>query len=155
MKVEFTINGRSAEVDVAPTARLLDVLRGPLGLIGCREACGEGECGACTVLIDGRAVNACLVPAAEVAGARVTTIEGVLGPDGALSPLQQAFVDAGAVQCGFCTPGMVLSAKALLDANPDPSDDDIRTALVGNLCRCTGYVQIIDAVRAAARGRRQ
>ena len=153
-RLQFTINGRAAEVDVAPTDRLLDVLRGPLGLQGCREACGEGECGACTVLIDGRAVNACLVPALEVAGATVTTIEGVLGPDGALSPLQQAFIDAGAVQCGFCTPGMVLSAQALLDANPAPDDDDIRAALVGNLCRCTGYVQIIEAVRAAARGRR-
>jgi len=152
-QLELIVNGAATRVDVAGGERLIDVLRGPLGLSGCREGCGNGECGACTVLLDGRVVNACLVLAAEVAGRAVTTVEGLLGPGGELHPVQRAFVDHGAVQCGFCTPGMIMSAVALLDANPSPSDAEIRDALLGNLCRCTGYVQIIAAVRAAAEAR--
>ena len=146
----FVVNGRSVEVAVLPHQRLIDVLRGPLGLTGTKEGCGEGECGACTVIVDGRTVNACLFPALEIAGREVVTIEGLADPPGELSTIQQAFVDHGAIQCGFCSPGMILSAKALLDAHPDPDDGAIREALMGNLCRCTGYVQIVDAVRHAA-----
>jgi carbon-monoxide dehydrogenase small subunit len=153
--VTFTVNGGAAEVLAAPGDRLLDVLRGPLGLVGCREACGNGECGACTVLVDGKAMNACLVPALEIDGRSVTTIEGLVGAGGELSPLQRAFVAHGGIQCGFCTPGMILAAKALLDANPAPTEREIREALVGNLCRCTGYAQIVRAIQAAAaEGRR-
>jgi carbon-monoxide dehydrogenase small subunit len=149
-EISFELNGDPVTVAVRPHQRLLDVLRGPLGLTGTKEGCGEGECGACTVLVDGQAVNSCLVPAPEAAGTRVVTIEGLAGPRRGLSTLQQAFVDAGAIQCGFCTSGMILSARALLDARPDPTDDEIREALLGNLCRCTGYVQILQAVRLAA-----
>jgi len=148
--VTLTVNGAPATALVAPTDRLLDLLRGPLGLIGCREGCGNGECGACTVLVDGKAVNACLMPALEAEGRTITTIEGLVGPGGKLAPLQRAFVEHGGIQCGFCTPGMILAAKALLDANPAPTEGEIRTALVGNLCRCTGYTQIVQAVQAAA-----
>ena len=119
-------------------------------LTGGREGCGNGECGACTVLVDGKAVNACLMPALEAEGRTITTIEGLVGPGGKLAPLQSAFVEHGGIQCGFCTPGMILAAKALLDANPAPTEGEIRTALVGNLCRCTGYTQIVQAVQAAA-----
>jgi len=150
----FTVNGRATTVEVAPLDRLLDALRGPLGLVGCREGCGNGECGSCTVLLDGKAVNACLVPALEVEGRSVTTIEGLVGDGGALAPLQRAFVAHGAIQCGFCTPGMILAAQALLDANPAPTEREIREALVGNLCRCTGYAQIVQAIQAAAAARR-
>lgn len=146
----FLVNGQTSIVHVAPSDRLIDVLRGPLGLTGCREGCGNGECGACTVIVAGRAVNACLYPALEAEGKPITTIEGLVGPGGKLSPLQQAFVDHGGIQCGFCSPGMILAAQALLDAKPAPTDDEIREALIGNLCRCTGYVQIVDAVKAAA-----
>jgi carbon-monoxide dehydrogenase small subunit len=151
--VAFAVNGAAVEVPVRPTERLLDVLRGPLGLTGTKEGCGAGECGACTVLVDGRPVNACLYPAREVDGREVTTIEGLGGPDGALSDVQRAFVDAGAIQCGFCSPGMILAATALLAEEPRPSDARIRDALVGNLCRCTGYVQIVEAVGTVARRR--
>ncbi len=144
------VNGDVVEAEVAPADRLIDLLRGPLGMTGTKEGCGNGECGACTVLVDGRPVNSCLYPALEADGRRVTTIEGLVGPGGELSPLQRAFVDHGGIQCGFCTPGMILSAAALLADNEDPSDDEIREALVGNLCRCTGYEQIIASVRAAA-----
>ncbi len=149
-EISFELNGDVVTVAVRPHQRLLDVLRGPLGLTGTKEGCGEGECGACTVLLDGQAVNSCLVPAPEAAGTRIVTIEGLAEPRRGLSALQQAFVDAGAIQCGFCTAGMILSARALLDARPDPTDDEIREALLGNLCRCTGYVQILQAVHLAA-----
>ena len=149
--IRFTVNGTPAEVTANGGRRLLDVLREDLGLTGTKEGCGEGECGACTVLLDGRAVNACLFPALEASERSVTTIEGLQGAGGKLSLIQQAFVDHGAIQCGFCSPGMILSAQALLDRNPSPSDHEIREALAGNLCRCTGYVQIAEAVKAAAR----
>jgi carbon-monoxide dehydrogenase small subunit len=143
------INGKHINLPVAPQRRLLDVLREDLGLTGVKEGCGEGECGACTVLINGKPVNSCLVLAPEADGAEITTIEG-LARDNGLHPLQQAFLDAGAVQCGFCTPGMVLSAKALLDVNPNPDSEEVRVAVSGNLCRCTGYTKIFDAVNLAA-----
>ncbi|MCC6465183.1 MAG: (2Fe-2S)-binding protein [Planctomycetes bacterium] len=148
--LHLKLNGRDAALEVAPHARLLDVLRDVAGLTGAKEGCGEGECGACTVLVDGRAVNSCLFPALEAEGRSVVTIEGLAGAQGGLSSLQQAFVQEGGAQCGFCTPGMVMSAAALLSANRDPSDDEIRDALVGNLCRCTGYAQIVASIRAAA-----
>ncbi len=152
--LSFELNGATVTAPVAAHHRLIDVLRGPLGHNGTKEGCGNGECGACTVIVDGRVVNACLYPAMEVQGRRVTTIEGLLGPGGELSAVQQAFVACGGVQCGFCSPGMILSVEALLDSHPEPTDGQIRDALVGNLCRCTGYVQIIDAARQAARMRR-
>lgn len=148
--ISFVLNGSEAKVTVAEHHRLIDVLRGPFGLIGTKEGCGEGECGSCTVIVNGRAINSCLYPALEIEGKNVLTIEGLRGPNNQLSLIQQAFVDHGAIQCGFCTPGMIMSAKALLDSNPDPSEEEIREALLGNLCRCTGYVQIIEAVKDAA-----
>jgi aerobic-type carbon monoxide dehydrogenase small subunit (CoxS/CutS family) len=154
--LSFVLNGAEVVVSVRPHERLLHVLRNTLHMPGTKGACGEGECGACTVIVDGRAVHACLYPAPEVEGRTVTTIEGLLEAGSRLSPLQESFATLGAIQCGFCTPGMIMAAKALLDANPDPTDEEIRDALVGNLCRCTGYVQILDAVRdAAARMRRE
>ncbi len=149
-RVAFALNAHAVEVDVAPGARLVDVLRDQLGRTGTKEGCGHGECGACTVIVDGRAVNACLYPAVEVGGRVVTTIEGLEGPENGLSTLQRAFVDGGGIQCGFCTPGMILSAKALLDGDPEPPRDRIARALSGNLCRCTGYVQIIESIQHAA-----
>ncbi|MBW2527969.1 MAG: (2Fe-2S)-binding protein [Deltaproteobacteria bacterium] len=149
-RLTFTLNGWPTTADVRGASTLLDVLRRQLDHRGTKEGCGKGECGACTVLVDGRPVNACLLPALEVEGATVTTIEGLAGPGGELSEIQRAFVEHGGIQCGFCSPGMILSAKALLDRTPDPSDDEIREALVGNLCRCTGYVQILRAVHGAA-----
>jgi carbon-monoxide dehydrogenase small subunit len=149
-EVDFTLNGVRVSVAVEPWMRLLDLLRDGLGLKGTKEGCGEGECGACTVLVDGRAVNACLYPAPEVQDKTVVTIEGLGGASGELSVLQRAFVEAGAIQCGFCTPGMVMAATALLQARPDPDEREIRLALTGNLCRCTGYRQIVDAIRQAA-----
>jgi carbon-monoxide dehydrogenase small subunit len=151
MNVELTlsVNGELTVLHAAPGDRLLDLLRGPLGLTGTKEGCGNGECGACTVLVDGRAINACLYPALEAEGREIRTIEGLLGAGGSLSAVQQAFVDHGGIQCGFCSPGMIMSATALLEANPSPSDAEIRDALAGNLCRCTGYVQIVASVRAA------
>jgi len=150
MEIAFILNGSEVTVTVDGHHRLIDVLRKQLGQTGTKEGCGEGECGACTVIIDGRAVNSCLYPALEVEGKSVTTIEGIRGTKNELSVIQQAFVEQGAIQCGFCTPGMIMSAKALLDSNPDPSEEDIRDALLGNLCRCTGYVQIVEAVKEAA-----
>lgn len=148
--IHFNVNGDAVSVRAQGSWSLLRVLREELGLKGAKEGCGVGECGACTVLVDGTAVNACLYPALEAEGRSVTTIEGLASADGSLHPLQRAFVEKGAVQCGYCTPGMVLSAKALLDRVPKPSEEQIKTALAGNLCRCTGYTQIIDAVQAAA-----
>ncbi|HEV8238975.1 MAG TPA: (2Fe-2S)-binding protein [Thermoanaerobaculia bacterium] len=149
--IHFTLNGRAVEPRVHPMARLLDVLREDLGLTGTKEGCGEGECGACSVLLDGELVNSCLVPVAQIAGAEVTTIEG-LARDAELHPVQRAFVEHGGAQCGICTPGMVMAAVALLARQPQPSEEEIRTGLAGNLCRCTGYMKIFDAVAAAAAG---
>jgi len=148
MQLLLKVNGMAYEVDARPTARLLDVLRDQLGLTGTKEGCAEGECGACTVIVDGRAVNSCVMLAVQARGKEVLTVEG-LAEDGQLDLLQQKFVEYGAVQCGYCTPGMLMSAKALLMANPVPSDQDIRIALAGNLCRCTGYSAIVAAVKAA------
>jgi aerobic carbon-monoxide dehydrogenase small subunit len=150
IRVFFVLNGASVSAEVEPHRTLLWLLREHFDLIGAKEGCGVGECGACTVLVDGRAVNACLLLAAKVEGCDVLTVEGLGGPE-ALHPLQRSFLEKHAVQCGFCTPGMLLSAKALLDRNPRPSRDEIREALAGNLCRCTGYTQIVDAVFAASR----
>ena len=148
MQLLLTVNGMTCEVEARPTARLLDVLRDQLGLTGTKEGCAEGECGACTVIVDGRAVNACVMLAVQARGKEVLTVEG-LAEDGQLDLLQRKFVEYGAVQCGYCTPGMLMSAKALLMANPVPSNQDIRIALAGNLCRCTGYSAIVAAVKAA------
>ena len=144
--MRFRVNGKTYEVEVNPCMRLIDMLRDEFGLTGTKEGCGEGECGACTVIIDGKSVNSCLVMAGQAQDTEIVTIEG-LSKDGAMSRLQQAFVDAGAIQCGFCTPGMILSAKVLLDENPSPDENAIKVALSGNLCRCTGYTKIVDAVR--------
>jgi len=149
--VAFTVNGETVHLAVSPDASLLDALREDLELTGTKQGCGEGECGACSVLLNGKVVNSCLVLAAECAGAEVLTIEG-LGRMGKLHAVQEAFVQNGAVQCGFCTPGMIMAAYALLQENPSPSEATVRRALEGNLCRCTGYRKIIDAVLAAADG---
>ena len=150
LALEFTLNGRPCRIDVPPHFTVLDLLRDGLSLTGTKDGCGEGVCGACTVLLDGRPIRACLTLAARLAGCSLVTIEGI--EDDALDPLQDAFAKLGAVQCGFCTPGMILSARALLAENPAPSDHEVREALAGNLCRCTGYVKIVDAVLAVARG---
>lgn len=143
--VHFTVNGEARKVEVFPMARLLDVLREQLQLTGTKEGCGEGECGACTVIIDGQIVNSCLVPMAQVNGTQITTIEGVAkGND--LHAVQQAFIEHGGAQCGICTPGMVLAAVDLLKRNPEPSENEIRNGLAGNLCRCTGYMKIFESV---------
>jgi len=147
----FTLNGQETTVLVAPDWSLLRLLRDELELTGTKEGCGAGECGACTVLLDDLAVNSCLLPALEVEGRSVTTIEGLSSPDGRLHPLQRSFIEQGAVQCGFCTPGMIMSAAALLRENPTPDENQIRTAIAGNLCRCTGYAQIVEAVDQAAK----
>jgi len=149
--LSFELNGAPVDAMAAPHQRLLDLLRDSLGLMGTKEGCGEGECGACTVMVDGLAVNACLYPAFEVAGRSVVTVEGLMRPGTQLGPAQQAFVDLGGAQCGFCSPGMLMATVGLLETNPDPSDNEIREALVGNLCRCTGYAQISGSVREAAR----
>ena len=148
--IGFELNGYQVKTEVEPHLRLLDVLRDVLGDTGTKEGCGEGECGACTVLVDGLALNSCLLPVCEVDGSSVTTIEGVAAVNGTLSAVQQAFLDNGGSQCGFCTPGIIMSTLALLAENPDPTEQDIRYALTGNLCRCTGYVQIVQSIRAAA-----
>ncbi len=152
-EMQFTLNGEQVVVEVEPTWTLLYLLREKLELTGTKLGCGYGECGACTVIMDGSAVNACLVPVLEAEGRNVTSIEGLAQPAGQLHPLQKAFIDHGAVQCGFCTPGMIMSAKALLDEKKSPTDDEIKESIAGNLCRCTGYVKIIEAVKAAAGGR--
>ena len=147
--IRVEVNGLSETQEVEVGTTLLRFLRDTLDLTGTKEGCNEGECGSCIVLLDGRPVNGCLVLAVEADGAKVTTVEG-LSSDGRLHPIQQAFLAHTSVQCGFCTPGMVVTAVALLAANPDPSEDEVRKALAGNLCRCTGYQQIVDAVRGAA-----
>lgn len=147
--LSLTVNDRATEIAVAPNRTLLEMLREDLGLTGTKRGCGQGACGACVVLLDGLAVNACLVLALETEGRHVETIEGVATEAG-LHPVQQAFIEAGSVQCGYCTPGMVLVAKALLDHNPLPTALDVRTAIAGNLCRCTGYQKIVEGVLLAA-----
>ena len=148
--IRVTVNGEEEWLDVPANLTLLNLLREKLALTGAKNGCAAGECGACTVMMDGEPVNSCMVLAVEADGAEVLTVEG-LAQGGQLDVLQQAFVDEGAVQCGFCTPGMLISSRALLDRNPDPSEEDIREALVGNLCRCTGYTRIVRAVQRAAR----
>ena len=147
--VTITVNGTKERLDVSPNLTLLQMLREKLALTGTKNGCEAGECGACTVLVDGEPVNSCMMLAVEANGREILTVEG-LAPEGQLGPLQAAFVEHNAVQCGFCTPGMLMSAHALLERNPDPTEEQIKQALVGNLCRCTGYVRIIRAVRAAA-----
>jgi carbon-monoxide dehydrogenase small subunit len=147
--VTLTVNGETWELLIEPDRTLLDVLRTDLGLTGTKTNCLEAECGVCTVIVDGLAVNSCTMLAVTAREREITTIEG-LSRDGALHPLQQAFIDHGAVQCGYCIPGMIMSAKAFLDEHPTPMEAEIREALAGNLCRCTGYVKIVEAVRAAA-----
>jgi len=149
MRLVLNVNGMDHELDVRTTARLIDVLRLQLGLTGVKEGCSEGECGACTVIVDDKAVNSCLVLAGQVRGKKVLTVEGLADDDG-LDLLQRMFIEHGAVQCGYCTPGMLMSAKALLMADPHPTEEAIRLALAGNLCRCTGYTTIVAAVRAAS-----
>jgi carbon-monoxide dehydrogenase small subunit len=154
MKLEFMLNGKPVSYEAPTNWTLLQVLRDGLNLTGTKEGCGIGECGACSVLLDGRLVNSCLTLAAQANGRKVVTIEGVRGPDGGPNDLQQAYIDYGAVQCGFCTPGMVLAAEALLAENPNPTRMEIREAIAGNLCRCTGYQQIVDAIQVTANDRR-
>ncbi len=154
MNFEFMLNGTPVCVEAPANWSLLQVLRDGLNLTGTKEGCGIGECGACSVLLDGKLVNSCLVLAAQANGRRVITIEGIRGPDGGPNDLQQAYIDQGAVQCGFCTPGMVLAGEALLAENPNPTRMEIREAIAGNLCRCTGYQQIVDAIQVAANKRR-
>jgi aerobic carbon-monoxide dehydrogenase small subunit len=147
--IKLLVNGAEQEVSIEPRQTLLDTLRYNLGLTGTKEGCGKGNCGACTVLVDGQPVNSCLVFTIEMEGKEITTIEG-LAREGKLHPIQQAFIDESAVQCGFCAPGMILSAKALLDTNPKPTEAEVRQGIAGNLCRCTGYDKIVKAILKAA-----
>jgi aerobic-type carbon monoxide dehydrogenase small subunit (CoxS/CutS family) len=154
-----TLNGQKVTVEIDPSDMLAYVLRDKLGLTGTKIGCDEGECGACTVILDGQAVDSCILPAMKADGCEIMTVEG-LAKDGELDPLQQAFIDKGAVQCGYCTPGQLMSARALLDENPHPSEQEIKDAIAGNLCRCTGYTKIVEAskklpARGTAHGRRQ
>jgi len=147
--IEFTLNGKATSVDAPAHRLLLDLLRDEIGMTGTKEGCGTGDCGACTVYLNGKPVNSCLVLTGELAGADVVTIEGLKDGD-AYHPIQAAFIEDGGAQCGYCTPGMLMMAASFLEENPDPTDDDIRFALSGNLCRCTGYVKIVEAVQDAA-----
>ena len=148
-KIHVTLNGKRTDLDVPTHRLLLDLLRDEIGLTGTKEGCGTGDCGACTVLLNGKPVNSCLIFSGELDGADIVTIEGLkIGPE--LHPIQKAFIQDGGAQCGYCTPGMLMMAKSLLDENPDPSDEEIRFALSGNLCRCTGYAKIVQAVQDAA-----
>ena len=149
-EIELNVNGNTYSIAVPPQRTLLEVLREDLGLTGTKEGCSEGECGVCTVLLDGLPVRSCILFAVDVRGRSVTTIEGV-GQREKLHPIQKAFIEQGAIQCGFCTPGMILSAKSLLDHNPSPSEEEIRVAISGNLCRCTGYQKIVKAIQTASR----
>jgi aerobic-type carbon monoxide dehydrogenase small subunit (CoxS/CutS family) len=152
--LSLRINGQTKTVEASPLARLLDVLRGPLALTGTKEGCGEGECGSCTVLLDGIPVNACLVLVGQAEGREITTVEGLANADGSmpahLTPLQECFIQDGGAQCGICTPGMLMAAEALLRITPKPTDEQIREATAGNICRCTGYQRIVDAIRHAS-----
>jgi aerobic carbon-monoxide dehydrogenase small subunit len=148
-QIKITVNDKDYELQVKPWATLLDVIRDDLGLTGTKEGCGEGECGACTVIMDGKAVNSCIMLAREANGKKITTIEGLADGD-KLHPIQEAFLEMGGMQCGFCTPGMILSTKILLDTNKNPHDDEIRKGLEGNFCRCTGYTKIFESVKTAA-----
>ncbi len=148
--ITLTVNGEKKTITTDPQRPLLDVLREELHLTGTKYGCGEGQCGACTVLMDGKGVLSCITPAGRADGKAITTIEGLAGGD-ELNPVQEAFLEAGAMQCGYCTPGMIMSAKALLDEHPHPSDAEIKRGISGNLCRCTGYVQIVDAIKEAAK----
>lgn len=150
-RITVTINGQFYELDVPTNRLLIDLLREDLHLMGTKEGCGEGECGACTVLLNGKPVTSCLILAAHVDGGNIVTIEG-LAEDGVLDPLQASFISEGAAQCGYCTPGMIMTAKELLNENPRPTEDEIKEALAGNLCRCTGYSAIVRAVRSSAEG---
>jgi aerobic carbon-monoxide dehydrogenase small subunit len=152
-EIRFVLNGEEVQPEVEPQWTLLYFLREVYGMTGTKEGCGYGECGACTVIVDGQAVNSCLYPVLEVEGKKVTTIEGLLSAEGELHSLQKAFIEEGAVQCGFCSPGMIMSAKALLDEKEKPTEDDIKESIEGNLCRCTGYVKILDAIKSAISGR--
>ena len=154
IRVTFKVNSKEVSVEVPPDRPLLDVLRQDLQLTGTKEGCRTGDCGACTVIMDGKTVNSCLVFAGQLEGKEVTTIEGI-GTEDELHPLQETFVEKGAVQCGFCIPGMIMSAKNLLDKNPEPNEHDIKEALAGNLCRCTGYSKIVEAVSTAAERMRE
>lgn len=149
-RINLAVNGRQEQVDISANMTLLDMLRDELVLTGTKNGCAAGECGACTVLMNGEPVNSCLVLAVECDGAEIVTVEG-LSRDSQLDPIQKAIIDAGGVQCGFCTPGILIASRALIDRNPKPSQRDIQAALVGNLCRCTGYMRIIEAVQEAAR----
>ncbi|MEI6608668.1 MAG: (2Fe-2S)-binding protein [Deltaproteobacteria bacterium] len=153
MIINFLLNGKKATINAEPNRRAVDILREDLGLTGTKEGCGAGECGACTILVDGESRLSCLMLAAQLADREITTIEGI--SDDGLHPLQDAFISHGAIQCGFCTPGMILSAATLLKHNPHPTRADIRTGLSGNLCRCTGYQKIVDAVEATSRREEQ
>lgn len=147
----FNLNGHDVEVQAMPMERLLDVLREQLRMTGTKEGCGEGECGACTILVDGLPVNSCLIPVVQAEGTTITTVEGI-AKDSRLDPIQEAFIEYGAAQCGICTPGFIVAARALLDRDPNPSDRAVREALSGNLCRCTGYQKIVEAVVKALGG---
>jgi carbon-monoxide dehydrogenase small subunit len=153
-KLSFKLNGQEVSVDVSPDTLLVDLLRDGLSLTGTKVGCREGECGACTVLLDGEPVNSCILPAFKVAGRSVTTIEGLSTEEGELDEIQSAFMTEGAVQCGFCTPGMIMIAKAILDKNPEPQETEIRQAISGVLCRCTGYRKIVQAVKTASQHRK-
>jgi len=147
--IDFIVNDKAYSIDAEPDMRLIDVLRYKLGLTGVKEGCGEGECGACTIIMNGEAVNSCLVMAVQARGKKIITIEG-LEKNGELDPLQKAFIENGAVQCGYCTPGMIMSAKALLLKNPNPTEEEIREAIAGNICRCTGYNNIVKAIKSVS-----
>jgi len=155
MKLSFTLNDKAVILETEPDRRVIDLLREDLGLTGTKEACGEGECGACTIRVNKELRLACLMVAAQIEDCSIATIEGLAGPDQALHPVQKAFVQAGAVQCGFCTPGMVMAVTDLLETIPDPDETEIRKALSGNICRCTGYQKIIDAARLAAQMKKE
>ena len=150
VKVHLKVNGLAYETEIEPRRTLLELIREDLELMGTKEGCGLGECGTCTVLLDGKPIKSCITLAVQANGREVTTIEGLEKSDGALHPLQQAFIDHGAIQCGFCTPGMILSGKALLDENPRPTELEVRQAIAGNLCRCTGYQKIVEAILSVA-----